>query len=103
MGDSFEHSSTPDTGFDEEIAEPKVYRVIMLNDHYSTMDFVVAVLVRVFRKTEQEAVMIMMNIHQKGQGDCGVYTYDIARTKINQVHTLARQNGYPLKCVMEEA
>jgi ATP-dependent Clp protease adaptor protein ClpS len=85
------------------IEEPKMYRVIMHNDHFTTMEFVVDMLVSIFRKSSEEATQIMLNIHQKGSGDCGAYTYDVAGTKIGQVHTLARKNGFPLKCTMEEA
>lgn len=92
-----------DSDIQYSIEEPKMYRVIMLNDHFTTMEFVVDVLMGIFRKSSEEATQIMLNIHQQGSGDCGVYTYDIAGTKINQVHTRARQSGYPLKCTMEEA
>lgn len=87
----------------DELKEPDEYRVILLNDDYTTMEFVVTVLVAVFHKSLLDAQTIMLDVHRKGRGDVGVYTYDIAATKINQVHELARQNGFPLKCIMEKA
>jgi len=87
---------------DIELDEPKMFRVILHNDHYTTMDFVVEVLVKVFRKPAPEATRIMLDVHKKGQGICGVYTYDIASTKVRQVHLMAKQQEFPLKCSMEE-
>jgi ATP-dependent Clp protease adaptor protein ClpS len=87
----------------EELKEPDEYRVILLNDDYTTMEFVVTVLMAVFHKPLLDAQKIMLDVHRKGRGTVGVYTYDIAVTKINQVHELARQNGFPLKCTMEKA
>jgi ATP-dependent Clp protease adaptor protein ClpS len=94
-----------DTIFDEDTktAEPDEYRVILLNDDYTTMDFVVAVLMSVFHKNLVESTKIMLDVHQKGRGVVGIYTYDIALTKINRVHSLAKENGFPLKCIMEKA
>lgn len=86
-----------------KIDEPKMYRVLLLNDHYTTMDFVVKVLMEVFNKPAAEATMLMLDVHRKGKGVCGVYTLDIALTKIAQVHALAKQHGFPLKCTYEEA
>ncbi len=86
-----------------EVREPKMYRVILHNDHYTTMDFVVEVLVSVFRKPAAEATKIMMDVHRRGRGMCGVYTYDIAATKVSQVHAMARTREFPLKCSMEDA
>ncbi len=82
---------------------PKMFRVIIHNDHYTTMEFVVEVLITVFHKPAAEATMLMMDVHKKGRGIAGVYTLDIALTKIVQVHSMARQRGYPLKCSYEEA
>ena len=81
---------------------PKMYRVILLNDHYTTMEFVVEVLVRVFKKPVPEANRIMLDVHRKGQGTVGVYTRDIAETKVSQVHALAREREFPLRCTFEE-
>ncbi len=82
---------------------PKMYRVIILNDHYTTMEFVVEVLVKIFHKQATEATMLMLDVHKKGKGICGVYTYDVAMTKINAVHSMAKERGFPLKCSYEEA
>lgn len=85
-----------------KISEPRLYRVILHNDHYTTMEFVIEVLIKIFQKTTAEATRIMLEVHKKGQGVCGVYTYDIARTKASQVMQLARQLSFPLKCSCEE-
>lgn len=80
-----------------------MYRVILHNDDYTTMEFVVEVIMKVFKKPVMEATQIMMKVHKSGKGTVGVYTYDIASTKVQQVHKLARQRDYPLKCTMEKA
>ena len=80
-----------------------MYRVIMLNDDFTTQDFVVDVLINIFKKTSSDAFKIMMNIHTKGSGDCGIYIYDIARTKVMQVKDSAKRRGFPLRCTIEEA
>ncbi|MDR2861074.1 MAG: ATP-dependent Clp protease adapter ClpS [Syntrophobacterales bacterium] len=85
-----------------DLREPKMYRVILHNDHYTTMDFVVKILVEVFHKPLGEATKIMMNVHRKGKGVCGVYTYDVALTKVRRVQIIARQSEFPLKCTLEE-
>lgn len=85
-----------------EVEEPKKYNVFLLNDDYSTMDFVIDVLVKVFRKSVSEAEAIMLSVHNNGKGLCGVYSFEIASTKVAQVKTLARQKGFPLKATMEE-
>ena len=85
-----------------DLEEPKKYKVFLLNDDFSTMDFVIDVLVNVFRKTLDEASVIMLNIHNNGKEVCGTYTYEIASTKVAQVKTLAREQGFPLKAIMEE-
>lgn len=87
---------------EQDVETPRMYRVLMHNDHYTTMDFVVEMLVKVFHKAAAEATQIMMEIHNKGMGICGIFTYDIAVTKINQVHQKAKLQGYPLKCSYEE-
>ena len=87
---------------DLDLQEPKKYKVFLLNDDFSTMDFVIDVLVRVFRKTVEEATTIMMNIHNKGKELCGTYTYEIATTKVAQVKSMAREKCFPLKAIMEE-
>ena len=75
----------------------------MYNDHYTTMDFVVQVLENIFHKPPAEATQIMMNVHKKGIGVCGIFSYDVAESKVAQVHMMAKQNQFPLKCSMEEA
>ena len=86
---------------DQEVAEPPMYKVMLLNDDYTTMEFVVEVLVHVFQKSAEEATQIMLNVHQSGVGVCGIYPLEIAETKVDTVETLARENGFPLKCIME--
>jgi ATP-dependent Clp protease adaptor protein ClpS len=88
---------------EEELKEPDEYRVVLLNDDYTTMEFVVTVLMAVFHKSLQDAQTIMLDVHKKGRGVVGTFPYDIAVTKINQVHELAKLNGFPLKCIMEKA
>jgi len=90
------------TDNEEELGEPEEYRVILLNDNYTTMEFVVSVIMTVFHKGISEATRIMIDVHKKGRGIVGTYSFDIATTKINQVHELARQNEYPLKCTIEK-
>ena len=85
-----------------DLQEPKKYKVFLLNDGFSTMDFVIDVLVRVFRKSVDEASVIMLNIHNNGKDICGIYTYEIAATKVAQVKSMAREQGFPLKAIMEE-
>ena len=87
---------------EHELAEPKMFKVILLNDDYTTMDFVVRVLEIIFKKSPSEAVGIMMNIHKMGKGVCGIYPRQIAETKISMVHAHAKSEAHPLKCVMEE-
>ena len=87
----------------EKLKEPDEYRVILLNDDYTTMDFVVMVLVDIFSKNLDDANKIMMDVHKKGKGIVGLYTWDIAVTKAEQVHALARENEFPLKCIVERA
>jgi ATP-dependent Clp protease adaptor protein ClpS len=86
---------------DIRLDEPPLYRVLLINDDYTTMEFVVAVLKNVFYKSEAEATRIMLNVHQQGSGVCGLYPYEIAETKVDAVEALARENGFPLKCTME--
>ncbi len=86
----------------EEIKEPEQFRVVLLNDDFTTKDFVVAVLMAVFHKSREDATVIMEDVHRKGRGVVGAYTHDIALTRCHQVHEAARQSGYPLRCVMEQ-
>lgn len=87
---------------DTRSQRPNLYRVYLLNDNYTTMDFVVEILVQIFHKPREEAKKIMLDVHKKGRGIVGIYTYDIALTKILQVEETANQNGFPLKAGMEE-
>ena len=106
-----------DDGFDQDEAidvrskestqikaqSPRMYKVVLHNDDYTTMDFVVEILVSVFKKTAAEATKIMLDVHRKGAGSCGIFIRDVAETKVNQVHQLARENQFPLRCSYEEA
>ena len=85
-----------------DLQEPKMYRVFLHNDDYTTMDFVVEILTRIFHKTTDQAVEIMLQVHEKGKGLCGVYTYEIAQAKVDQVKQLAKQNEFPLLATMED-
>jgi len=76
--------------------------VILLNDHYTTMEFVVEILMAIFHKSIEDASRIMLDVHKKGKGLVGVYTWDIAITKTEQVHTAAKENNFPLKCIVEK-
>jgi ATP-dependent Clp protease adaptor protein ClpS len=82
--------------------KPALYRVLLLNDDYTPMEFVVHVLERFFRKGREDATRIMLLVHNQGVGECGVYTYEIAETKVTQVMDFARQHQHPLQCVMEK-
>jgi len=85
-----------------ELSEPKKYKVLLLNDDFSTMDFVIEVLVKVFRKSLSESEAIMLEVHNNKKAVCGVYTHEIAFTKVAQVKTMARKAGFPLKAIAEE-
>lgn len=82
--------------------KPAMFRVLLLNDDFTPMDFVVHVLERFFGKNRQEATEIMLHVHRKGVGVCGVYTYEVAETKVNLVMDYARKNEHPLQCTMEK-
>jgi len=84
-----------------KLKKPKLYRVILMNDDYTPMEFVVLILQRFFRKGHEEAVQIMLNVHTHGSGVCGVFTAEVAETKVRQVLTCARDNEHPLQCTME--
>jgi ATP-dependent Clp protease adaptor protein ClpS len=90
------------SGVQQEVDEPPLYKVLLLNDDYTTMEFVVEILRHVFHKTNEEAVTVMLNVHRKGMGVCGIYPYEVAETKVDTVHSLARESSFPLKCVMEK-
>jgi ATP-dependent Clp protease adaptor protein ClpS len=88
---------------EEKLKEPREYVVILLNDDYTTREFVVEILMLIFHKRNEEANKIMHNVHNTGRGVAGIYTWDIAHTKANQVHAIAKQYDYPLRCIVEEA
>jgi ATP-dependent Clp protease adaptor protein ClpS len=88
---------------EEEVKEPDMFNVILHNDHYTTMDFVVEVIQVVFHKPTIEATKIMLDVHKKGRGVVGAYTYDIAVTKTAQVIKMAKEREFPLKCTVEKA
>jgi len=85
----------------EKYREPEEFRVILLNDHFTTMEFVVAILIEIFHKNASDANRIMLDVHKKGKGIVGIYTWDIAATKTEQVHLVARAHEYPLRCIIE--
>ena len=82
--------------------KPSMYKVLMLNDDYTPMEFVVHVLKRFFRMTTEQATRVMLHVHHKGVGICGVYTYEIAETKVNHVIDYARKHQHPLQCTLEK-
>src|SRR5471032_159625 len=88
---------------EQKLKPPPLYRVFLLNDDFTPMEFVVAVIQEYFNKDRETATQIMLKVHREGRGVCGVYTRDIASTKVEQVVSHARQAGHPLQCVMEEA
>lgn len=91
-----------DLSVDMDIREPRRYRVMLHNDDYTTMEFVIDILITIFHKSPEQAASIMLAVHEKGLGSCGVYTEEVAETKVTQVHDRARKAGYPLRCSMEE-
>ena len=86
-----------------KLKRPPLYKVMLLNDDYTPMDFVVHVLESFFTLSREKATQIMLHVHTRGVGVCGVFTHDIAETKVEQVNSFARENQHPLKCVMEKA
>lgn len=105
--DDFKRQSGDDSGttLEEErpkLKQPPLYRVILLNDDYTPMEFVVQVLQKVFGMDRSTATRVMLEVHTKGKGICGVYTFEIAETKVAQVTGLAQQHQHPLLCTMEE-
>ena len=99
-------SENPNTGVvvktRPKTRKPAMYKVLMLNDDYTPMEFVVHVLERFFQKSREEATRIMLHVHRRGVGVCGVFTYEVAETKVTQVMDLARQNQHPLQCTIEK-
>ncbi|NMP15397.1 MULTISPECIES: ATP-dependent Clp protease adapter ClpS [unclassified Thalassotalea] len=86
----------------EKVKRPPMYRVILLNDDYTPMDFVVEILSRFFNMDSDQATQIMLTIHYKGKGSCGIFTVDVAETKVDQVCKYARKHQHPLMCTMEK-
>ncbi|UXN62801.1 ATP-dependent Clp protease adapter ClpS [Phyllobacterium zundukense] len=85
-----------------KMKKPSLYRVLLLNDDYTPMEFVIHVLERFFQKNREDATRIMLHVHNHGVGECGVFTYEVAESKMTQVMDYARQNQHPLQCVMEK-
>jgi len=83
--------------------KPSMYRVLLMNDDYTPMEFVVSVLISIFNKTQEEATQVMLNVHQNGIGVCGVYTFEVAETKVAQVMDAAKRSQHPLQCTLEKA
>ena len=92
-----------DSKTNDKVKEPEEYKVILLNDHYTTMDFVIEILMGIFHKGIEDASKIMLDVHKKGKGMVGVYTWDIAVTKTEQVHAAAQASNFPLRCIVEPA
>jgi ATP-dependent Clp protease adaptor protein ClpS len=111
MSDPYNEDDGPDDGGADNrtgtrtltrTKKPSLYRVLLLNDDYTPMEFVVYVLERFFNKTREEATTIMLHVHQNGVGVCGIFTYEVAETKVAQVLDLARRSEHPLQCTMEK-
>ena len=96
------HEDSLLTANQKKLAPPPLYTVLLLNDDFTPMDFVILVLTRFFSMDRERATQIMLKVHMEGRGVCGVYPRDIAATKVEQVSTFARENQHPLACVMEE-
>jgi ATP-dependent Clp protease adaptor protein ClpS len=99
--------TTPNTGVvvktRPRTKKPAMYKVLMLNDDYTPMEFVVMVLKRFFRMDLEQATRVMLHVHQRGVGVCGIFPYEVAETKVNQVMDFARANQHPLQCTLEKA
>jgi ATP-dependent Clp protease adaptor protein ClpS len=110
MSGGWDDNEDPDGGGDSRVGtktvtrtkKPSLYRVLLLNDDYTPMEFVVYVLERFFNKSREEATTIMLHVHQNGVGVCGIFTYEVAETKVAQVLDLARRSEHPLQCTMEK-
>ncbi len=101
-GNGPENGTVVVTRIQPKTKKPSLYRVLLLNDDYTPMEFVVHVLQRFFQKNQDDATRIMLHVHNHGVGECGVFTYEVAETKVSQVMDFARQNQHPLQCVMEK-
>ena len=104
MSDQYRPETEEDVDIETEktLKEPPMYRVLLHNDDYTTMDFVVELLISVFHKSFEEATEIMLKVHRAGTGVCGTYTHEVAETKVETVHGLASERGFPLKSSMEK-
>ena len=103
MADStFEHDESVAELEETSLEEPPLYRVLLHNDDFTTMDFVVYVLVQIFNRSEEDAIRLMLQVHTQGVGLAGVFTYEVAETKVAQTINLARSYEFPLLCTMEE-
>jgi len=91
------------TETEKKLKKPPLYKVLLHNDNYTTQEFVVYILQSIFRHPPTKATQIMLHVHRRGIGVAGVYTYEVAETKVDQVHALAKEYEFPLKCTMEEA
>ena len=103
MGDALVPGQGLKTKTKPEVKEPKKYQVVLYNDDYTTMEFVVEVLKAVFHKSAAEAHGIMIHVHKRGRGLVGLYPYDIGASKVAKARDMAKRHGYPLKCTLEEA
>jgi ATP-dependent Clp protease adaptor protein ClpS len=103
LGGELDSDSMVISETDKEVKKPRLYAVVMHNDHYTTMEFVVQILTEVFHHSEAEAERIMLTVHRHGQAVAGVYSFEIAETKVNRVIELARRHEYPLRCSLEPA
>ena len=104
MSDSKEIQRTADYAVEEakpKLKRPQLYRVLLINDDYTPMEFVVIVLQRFFRLSHDDAVQVMLNVHTRGSGVCGVYPFEIAQTKVREVMNFAKDNEHPLQCTLE--
>ena len=101
-----EGDNTPERGVATKVRpktkKPSMYRVVLMNDDYTPQDFVVMILMGIFKKSQEEAYTIMMHVHQKGVGTCGVYTFEVAETKVAQVMDAAKRSQHPLQCTLEK-
>ncbi len=101
-GDSSDRGTAVITRTKTKTKKPSLYRVLLLNDDYTPMEFVIHVLERFFKKNREAATRIMLHVHNHGVGECGVFTFEVAETKVTQVMDFARQHQHPLQCVMEK-
>jgi len=107
MSDEFDHGWNNENGLavspvKPDLKQPPKYKVLMLNDDYTPMDFVIEVLEGLFRMERESATRIMMQVHTEGLAQCGIYTFEIAEAKVEQANSYAQQHGHPLQCTMEE-